>query len=257
MIIKINEAELLAILGENGEHWVKKIWYAADGSVCLHGAIRRCQPIPGDAHLVEQVAECQGWGPSWNDDDGTTWPMVRERAAHIEVTDADLADTFGPQWQEIVTLVRRAAVLTDDEAQRLAAARAAAPAWAVAPARAAAWAAARDAAPARARAAAWAAGRDAAATRAAAWAASRAAGRAAAAAWEAVPAWVAAPARAASRDAARDAAQALAVRDLIGLIIPTLGRPHGFTQAHYDTLTMPWRTVIGRIHPDDPEVKRG
>jgi hypothetical protein len=48
-------------------------------------------------------------------------------------------------------------------------------------------------------------------------------------------------------DAAGDAAGALVVRDLIG--------KHGFTQAHYDTLTGPWRQVIGRLHPDDAEVQ--
>ena len=50
----------------------------------------------------------------------------------------------------------------------------------------------------------------------------------------------------AARVAARDAARALVVRDLIG--------QHGLTQAHYDTLTLPWRTVIGPIHPDDSAV---
>lgn len=40
-------------------------------------------------------------------------------------------------------------------------------------------------------------------------------------------------------DAARDAALALLVRDLI-------------TTEDYDTLTHPWRAVIGPIHPDDP-----
>ena len=50
----------------------------------------------------------------------------------------------------------------------------------------------------------------------------------------------------AARYAARYAAAALVVRDLIG--------QHGFTQAHYDTLTRPWRTVIGPIHPDDEEL---
>lgn len=42
----------------------------------------------------------------------------------------------------------------------------------------------------------------------------------------------------ASWDAARDAVWALVVRDLI-------------STEHYDTLTMPWRTTIGPIHPDD------
>ena len=78
---------------------------------------------------------------------------------------------FGPQWAEIVSLVRRCAVLTADEGGRLVAA------------------------------------------------------------WDA------------ARDAARDAALALVVRDLIG--------QHDLTQAHYDTLTRPWRTVIGPLHEDD------
>ena len=70
----------------------------------------------------------------------------------------------------------------------------------------------------------------------AAWVAARDAARDAAR----VAAWVAA------RVAASDAALALVVRDLIG--------QHGLTQAHYDTITLPWRTVIGLIHPDDPAV---
>jgi hypothetical protein len=51
---------------------------------------------------------------------------------------------------------------------------------------------------------------------------------------------------AATQAADQVAAGALAVRDLIG--------KHGFTQAHYDTLIGPWRTVIGPVHPDDAEV---
>ena len=74
-------------------------------------------------------------------------------------------------------------------------------------------------------------------------------GAAWAAAWDA--AWVAArgAARAAAGDAAGDAAcgaargavRALLARDLI-------------TTERYNTLTRPWRTVIGPIHPDDPEL---
>jgi hypothetical protein len=228
-IITIAEADLLAILGDNGEHWVQGTWGDDEGSVCLHGAIRRCQPISGDAYLIQQVADRQGWGTSWNDGGDTTWPMVRERLAHVEVTDADLADTFGPQWGAIVALVRRVAVLTVDEVQRLAAAwDAVDTAWdAVDTARAAAGDAgdAWDAAWVDAWVAAWDAGaaRDAWAAWAAAWGAARAVAGAAGA-----------------------AAAVLAVRDLIG--------QHGFTQEHYDTLTMPWRTVIGPVHPGDAEV---
>ena len=39
------------------------------------------------------------------------------------------------------------------------------------------------------------------------------------------------------------AASVLVIRDLIG--------SYGFTQAHYDLLTGPWRKVIGPVHPDD------
>lgn len=35
-----------------------------------------------------------------------------------------------------------------------------------------------------------------------------------------------------------------------------IGR-HGFTQDHYDTLTRPWRQVIGRVHPEDAEMLGG
>jgi hypothetical protein len=88
----------------------------------------------------------------------------------------------------------------------------------------AAWDAARDAAAARA------ATRDAA--QVAAWDAARGAAAAPVAAWH----------------AAR-VAVALVVRDLIGT--------SGFTQDHYDTLTRPWRTTIGPVHPDDANLGAG
>ena len=210
MTIKINESDLLALLGENGEHWLQGSWDEGD-RMCLHGAIRRCQPVPGDAYLIEQVAVRSGWGTDWNDADDTSWADVRARLAHIEVTDEDLADTFGPQWMAIVALVRRAAIMTDEEKDRVAVA------WA------AAWDAAWVAAGAAARNAAWNAARNAARN----------------AAWNA--AWVAAGA--AAENAAWNAAWALSVRDLIG--------QHGFSQEHYDLLTGPWRSVIGPVHPDD------
>ena len=93
----------------------------------------------------------------------------------------------------------------------------------------AAWDAARGAA----RGAAWDAARDAA------WDAARGAARDAV--WDA--AWHAArdATWGAVRYAAWYAACALVARDLI-------------STEHYDTLTTPWRTVIGPIHPDDPNL---
>lgn len=75
-----------------------------------------------------------------------------------------------------------------------------------------------------------------AAAQAAVWDAARDAARAAV--WAAV--WAAA--RDAAWAAARDAAWGLVARGLIAT-------------AHYDTLTGPWRTTIGPIHPDDPDWK--
>jgi hypothetical protein len=201
--------------------WVQGSW--EDGqAACLHGHIRRCMPQPGDANLIEQVANRQGWGPGWNDAETTTVDDLKSVLVdHRDITDQDLADTFGPQWAAIVVLVRRVATLTEDEIRQLAAAGDAAwdAAWDVA--RAAAEDAARDAARAAARDVARATAADAAWD--AAWRRR----------WDA--AW----------DATWDATGALVARDLIG--------PHGFTQAHYDLLTGPWASVIGPVHPDDQQ----
>jgi hypothetical protein len=119
--------------------------------------------------------------------------------------------SFGPQSQECAALIDRAGRLTADEIERLNAA----------------WFAVGDIVGDIVGDTSWNAARDAAcdADRYAAWDA----------AW--VAAWTAA------RAAAGDAAAALSIRDLIGQ-----GR---FTQAHYDLLTSPWRSVIGPLHADD------
>jgi len=144
-------------------HW-RKGAYGNKQAMCLHGAIRRCCPVPGDAYLIEQVEARLGrWSTSWNDDDDRTEAEVVELARRgWDITDADLAETFGPQWRAVVSVVRRAATLAADEAERLGAAGDAA--WD------AAWGAARGAA----RDAAWGAARDAA------WGAARGAARGAA-----------------------------------------------------------------------------
>ena len=133
--------------------------YENDGEVCLHGAIRLCQPVPGDAHLIEQVEARLGrWSTGWNDAGARTEREVLELArSGWDITDDDLAETFGPQWRAVVALVRRCAVLTADEAARLGAARSAASDAALG----AAWGAARDTALSAARGAALGTARDA------------------------------------------------------------------------------------------------
>jgi len=143
-IIHIDGALPLAVLDEKG--WVQGAW-STDGGVCAHQAIRLCAPQPGDAYLVERVADVQGWGTGWNDAQGRTEAEVRARlGAGVDVTDADLLAVFGPNWLAVVDVVRRSAVTTADEASRLGAA----------------WVAARDAARDADRDAAWSAARGAA-----------------------------------------------------------------------------------------------
>jgi len=175
---------------------------------------------------------------------GALWPMRLCRVEQVEdiiitdaykrqsvawrvVEEADPAIRFGPQGPHVAALVARVRAITAGEVGKFDVDQVAA------------WDASRDASRDAARVAAW-------------FAASKAAGVAGReSAWIAASesAWVAASkaARVTASDAAWvavwDAARALVVRDLIG--------QHGFTQAHYDTFTLPWRTVIGPIHPDD------
>jgi len=140
-IINIGPEPLLATLDERG--WTKGTYAAGDGgAVCLHGAIRLCSPVPGDAHLIERVAVRQGWGTGWNDEEARTELEVRELLAKgVHITDADLAATFGPNWAAVVEVVRTVASATPHQLQSLGAALGATlgAAWD------AAWGAARDA----------------------------------------------------------------------------------------------------------------
>ena len=202
--------------------WIQGKMQEGD-AVCAHGAVKTCNLRPGDEHIVRSVMRAQGLSEEWNDEDGRTKDEVLARFRSIEVSDDVLQSTFGPQWWEIVAVVRRAAVLSGDAILALGTA------WD------AAWGAALDAARDAARDADWDAARGTAwdAARGAAWDAARGAARdadwgaALDADWDA--AWGAA------WGAARDAAGALVVRDLIG--------HHGFTQQHFDILVGPWEKV--------------
>lgn len=177
ILIPLNEIDARL---DHGARWIPGWgdWESTEGATCLHGAIRHCQLVPGDAYLIQQVGSQFGFGIDDNDR-SKSWEEVRAQVPPV-VTDQMLAETFGPQWEPIVALVRRAAVLTVDELSKLAATRTAA--------RDAAGAATWDAAKASTRTAAWDA------------------------AWAAV--WGAAMDGAGT--AATDAAWGLVVRDLIG-----------------------------------------
>ena len=183
-------------------------------SVCAHGAVQTCQGLrPGDEHIIRAVMRKRGLPEGWNDAPGRTKSEVLAVMRLIEVSDADLEATFGPAWVSVLSVVRRAAVLTPGEATRLGTAHGAA--------RDAVWGAAQVAAHGAARDAAW--GATQGATH----------GAAHGAVWDAVgdAAW------GATRDAVWDAAAATCVADLVG--------QHGLTQSHIDTLMQPWTDVLG------------
>ncbi len=187
-------------------------------AVCAHGAVQTCQGLrPGDEHIIRAVMRTKGVTEGWNDESGRTKEEVLDRMAFIEVTDADLEETFGPAWRMVIAVIRRSAILTAAEAKDLDAARDAA------------WDAAGVAAWVAARVAARDAARDAALD--AAWVA----------AWDA--AWGAA--WGAAGDAARDAARAAARAAARGAVVSDLVGHHGLTQEHVDTLMAPWVQVLG------------
>jgi len=207
------------------------MWAAEVGGVTYH-------PTPGRSGNTSTAGGYLSVSTTATDCTGMRWPcrllevepvgevftpdpagMPNKRAglAFRTVRELPAHEALGPNGEHMVALIERCSRLTVEDGERLHAARDAARHAARDAARDAAWKAARDAAREAARHAAWKAARDAARN----------------AAWKA--AW----------DATWNAAWALLVRDLIG---------DTFTQAHYDTLTMPWRTTIGPIHPDDAVV---
>lgn len=138
------QQEISAVVDNlKGREWIQGEEQRPDGAVCAHGAVMTCQGLrPGDAHIIRAVMRTKGLTEGWNDQSGRTKDeVIAKLGLLVGVTDEDLAETFGPSWALVVAVIRRAAVLTEDEARSLAAARGAA------------LAAARDAALAAARAA--------------------------------------------------------------------------------------------------------
>ncbi len=193
-------------------------------ATCAHGAVLSvCGQHPGDQYLWRPIISARGLTEQANDAHTKRWSTNRLRKYEAPSV-GEMVAAFGAQWEPIRDLARRAAALTDAEAFAMYSA----------------WYAARDAAgdaagyAAGAGDAAWYAAWNAAGAGDAAWYAARyAAGDAVRGAGR--TAW----------NAAWNAVRALAVRDLIG---------DTFTQTHYDTLTKPWASIIGPVHPDDKPV---
>jgi len=186
---------------------------ATDGRVNLDGALRSCTPVVGDGFIAREVLRRQGHAEDWDYADGRTQDEVVAYLAASEITDDDLAATFGPQWPEIIVMVRRAANFTRDELVTM---------HALQYDRSAGWTGVALIAYDTSRS-----GWDAV------WSA----------VWDASCSAAGTAIGDAHRSAAVDAALALLVRDLIGR--------HNFTQEQYNEMTRQWRTVIDPLHPDD------
>jgi hypothetical protein len=90
--------------------------YESDGRVCAHGAVLRQHCTPGDQHMWRQVMRVRGLTEQWNDRPGRTPGEVAAKFREVaEATEDDMAAVFGRNWRSIRALVRRLAVLDDDE----------------------------------------------------------------------------------------------------------------------------------------------
>lgn len=99
--------------------WAQGTEQGDNGSVCLTGAIRLCAPQNGDEYLIRGVLRHLGRAEEWNDDDERTEEEVLDYLCAEEITDADLEVTFGPNWSDVVRLVREAATLTPGRARMI------------------------------------------------------------------------------------------------------------------------------------------
>ena len=78
------------------------------GQVCLTGAVRLCDPKPGDAWLTRQVLRHLKHAESWNDNLNSDSDEAVEYLRTVEITDEMLAETLGPDWQKVVDAARAA-----------------------------------------------------------------------------------------------------------------------------------------------------
>ena len=107
-------------MAEHG--WTQHTMEYGDGPVCLTGALRaanRGYGQSGDWLIARAVFRQRGRAEHWNDWFATTALEVETELREHPILDADVAETFGSQWPQIVALVRRASLLTDDETDQL------------------------------------------------------------------------------------------------------------------------------------------
>lgn len=209
MSLRTQPARAAALIESVG--WATNAECSSRGELCLTGALRRVTEHPGDWLVARAVFQHLGRAERWNDSPGVDAGLVAATLRSVEITPDLLRTTYGPQWAEVVHLVRVCAELTSD--QHVALRRP--------------WTQARADASARAEDSARSAGRVAplAAAKASVWDATRAAGGAAALAVSAASAGT----------TAWDAVTALVLDDVLDA-------------ADRAILVEPWNSAVGMVH---------
>ncbi len=218
MLVGMNQniGDLRDLAKEAGRHMKRVGWTQGAekkrGKVSIIGAINHCETTPGDAQILHQVLHHRGRAEDWNDQQGRTEDQVVGFLKRTVIDTDTLTEVFGPQYRQVLGIVRTLASAYEPDLYELSNANA------KTPSRLAAYDSAWDAAHAVARDA----GRDQHADYA----------------WNAAYNDRLPDADDSALFAAADAAAAVAVRD----IIPA---------EHYRTLTHAWRTVFGGPHTSD------
>jgi hypothetical protein len=95
--------------------WATNAECSSRGELCLTGALRRVTEHPGDWLVARAVFQHLGRAERWNDSPGVDLELVTATLRGVEITPPLLRDTYGPQWAEVVHLVRVCAELTADQ----------------------------------------------------------------------------------------------------------------------------------------------
>lgn len=95
--------------------WVQGQTEDEHGRVDITGALQAGAAIPGDWAIAATVYRSLDHGEDWNDAPRRQEAEVHGWLTDHPISDTDLHQTFGDQWDVAVAFIRRAAILTHEE----------------------------------------------------------------------------------------------------------------------------------------------
>ncbi len=81
----------------------------------LTGGLRLAATQPGDHMIAQTVFTARGQHEWWNDERDRTKKQVLAALRSTDITEAVLADVFGPRWEAVMTVVRTAQSFTTNQ----------------------------------------------------------------------------------------------------------------------------------------------